>query len=681
MFTVQCRWTSLVACLVAVVLSQGAPAAVTRIEIAQRSPLADGQSFGSAGPYEQLLGRVYFEVDPQIDANRQVVDLDLAPRSAAGRVEFSADLEILAPADLARASGTLLYDVNNRGNRLALGMFNGGNDGFLMRRGTIVVWSGWIAEVLPGGQRLRLDAPVATQDGEPFVGLVRAELAPDARSDRLTITYGASNGSYRPTDRGLATATLTVRRRQADPRVAIPRSQWRLEVTPTETDPGAPEGETLPLVELVLEGGLEPGSLYELIYEAQGPIVQGLGLAGIRDLVSALRYETDERNPLRLPDGTPAVRRTIGFGVSQSGRCLRTLLYDGFNADEAGRQVFDGLMPHVAGAGLGFFNHRFASPTRHNTQHDNHVFPADVFPFAYADEQDPYTGRTDGLLRKARAAGVVPKVMHTQTSAEYWTRAGSLVHTDPAGTRDAELPPEVRLYAFGGAQHGAGSGVAGAASSGQLPHNPTDYRPLLRALLVALERWIDEGAEPPPSIYPKLSDGTLSGWEAETSGWSTIPGVNYPAVINQPEWRDYGADFLTSRRITLHPPVIRGTYRVLAPAYGVDDNERGMLTVPAVGVPVATFTGWNLRSPAIGAETELLSLAGSYIALAGTQAARETARDPRPSLAERYGSYGEYLRQYTAEAERLAAEGYLLEEDLPGLVELARRHEPLFAAP
>jgi hypothetical protein len=227
-------------------------------------------------------------------------------------VEFSADFEILTPADPGRANGTLLYDVNNRGGRTALGMFNGGADGFLMRQAYTVVASGWIAEVLPGDDRLRLVAPQALQDGKLLTGQVRAEMVPDAPATRLDIAQWGNQGSYPPTERGLSQATLTVRERERDPRTPIGRDRWRLERIPVP-------GSLLPRVEMVLEGGFKPGSIYELVYEAEGSIVQGLGLAGIRDLVSFLKHDGSPENPL-AHNGKSAVSRAIGFGVSQSGR-------------------------------------------------------------------------------------------------------------------------------------------------------------------------------------------------------------------------------------------------------------------------------------------------------------------------------------------------------------------------
>lgn len=656
--------------LAALLLASPATAAVTRFEVRERAPYENGRAFGRVGAYQRLAGKVFFELDPRTEANRRVIDLDLAPRNGRGRVEFSADWEVLAPADLSRANGTLLYDVNNRGGRTCLGMFNGGADGFLMRKGYIVAWSGWIAELLPGEGRLRLDAPVAQERGKPLVGHVRAEMVPDAPATRLNIAHWGNHGSYPPTERGLREAALTVRLREKDERVAVPRDRWRLEVKPVA-------GSALPLVEMILDEGFRPGHIYELIYEAEGSLVQGTGLAGIRDFVSFLKSGSSE-NPLKVEGGS-AARRAIGFGVSQSGRCLRQLVYDGFNADEGGRPVFEGLWPHVAGAGLGFFNHRFASPTRHNAQHDNHLYPADVFPFTYGDEKDPFTGRTDGILKRARRQGVEPKVFHTQTSAEYWHRAGSLVHTDPAGKRDAVIPENVRIYAIGGAQHGPGGGLPGTAASGQLAANPTDYRPLLRGLLVALDEWVRDGTEPPFSIYPRIDNGTLAGWKAEQSGWQPLPGVRYPTVIQQPEWLDYGPDFQQKRRLTVLPPRRMGAYGVRVPAYaftGIPDvnTEYGVLRLPSVEVPLGTFTGWNLRSPRLGAETELLSLTGGYLPFARLKAERERTRDPRLSLEERYElDAARYQRNFAAATDRLIHQRFLLAEDRAPLLDLARR--------
>ncbi|MDA1051271.1 MAG: alpha/beta hydrolase domain-containing protein [Planctomycetota bacterium] len=666
-------------CLLFVFISfaiiSAASAAVTRVVITEREPYEQGKVIEGIGSYEWIRGRVEFAIDPAAAANATVVDLEFAPTNDAGLVEFSADLEILAPVDLSKSNGAILYDVNNRGNRVCLGQFNGGGgDDFLLRQGFIVVWSGWIAELLPGGGRLLLDAPIATEDGRPITGMVRAEFVSDYPADRYQISHFGNHGSYPPTEKGLAEAVLTWRLNEADPRVVIPRSQWKLHREYVEADG---RRSLLPKSEIEIAGGIQAGFIYELVYEAHGPIVQGLGLAGIRDLISHFKHAESEQNPLRV-DGKAVARFAYGFGVSQSGRCLRQLLYDGFNADEQGRIVFDGVIPHVAGGGRGFFNHRFASPTRHNTQHDNHLYPADVFPFTYGQSRDPFTAREDGILARAQVAGTCPKVMHVQSSSEYWHRAGSLVHTDPEGKHDAEIPDGVRIYAIGGAQHGPGSGRVQEGGTGQLPRNPTDYRPVMRGLLMALVAWVQDETAPPANVYPKLADGTLANWSAEDSGWRALPGIRYPTVIHAPAFVNRGDDFLTKRRATIQPPLRIGTYGVRVPAYGDDDNERGCLLLPTVAVPVATLTSWNLRSREIGAETELLSLAGGYIPLPANREVREQSGDPRLSLAERYAGFDDYFAKYQAHVSRSIEDRYILEEDRPRLEQLAREQRGLF---
>ena len=652
-------------------------AAVTRIEIKTREPYLEGRSFEGIGSYERLRGKAFFAVDPKHAANQTVIDLELAPKNDAGLVEFSTDVELLAPKDLSKANGAMLYDVNNRGGKLALGMFNTGADEFLMRKGYIVIWSGWIAETQPGAGRLRLTAPVAIENGKPLTGPVRAEFVIEAPAERHTLAMWANQGCYEPTERGEREAVLTWRSREKDARVVIPRQQWRMEKRWVE-DNG--ERGQLPIIELIVAGGLQPGYIYEVVYEAQGSIVQGLGLAGIRDLLSFLKHEASAKNPLFMAESKKSsVKLAYGFGVSQSGRCLRQFLYDGFNADESGRQVFDGVIPHVAGGGLGFFNHRFASPTRHNGQHDNHLFPADQFPFTYGDEIDSFTGREDGILHRDRARGTVPKVMHTQSSSEYWHRSGSLVHTDPLGKRDAKLPPEVRVYCFGGTQHGAGGGFAAAVpGNGQLITNPADYRPLLRALLTALDEWVRTGKEPPPSVHPRIADGTLVGWRETDSGWHGIPGVRYPEVIQQPEHLDRGPEFYRFRRSTIEPPISRGNYVVNIPKCGPDNNELGTLLLPAVAVPVATYTSWNTRNRSVGAENEMLGLQGGYIPFVKTKADREKLGDPRPALLERYRDFGDFQTQFRKVIDRMVEQRTLLADDVAGLMNLADRWRPLF---
>lgn len=673
---------SLLALAMAFVVISLAHAKVTRWEIAKREPHQNGKVFGDRGAYEKWIGKVHFAIDPQNDHNRQIVDLNLAPQNEKKLVEFSADFEMLVPADRAKANGAVFYEVNNRGKNTAGNLIDGGGDDFLCRQGFVVLWSGWIAEVQPGGGRWRLQAPFATEDGKQLRGLVRNEFILDKGAPRATVAHRANLGSFKPavTD---ASAILSYREREAEPRKVVPRADWNFVVTNVTAEGVTGDMETgqLPLVEIELKGGLQPGLIYEVVYEAEGAPVQGVGLAGIRDLLSALKYGAKkEVNPLLSEAGKPLVTRTLGFGTSQSGRLLRHFLWEGFNADENGRQVFDGVIAHVAGGGLGSFNHRFASPTRTNGQHDEHLFPADYFPFAYGNDEDPHTGEVDGILRKSRLTKTVPKVFHTQSSSEYWHRSGSLVHTDPLGKLDAEIPPEVRIYSFGGTNHGSGGGVPGNQGSGQLPSSPADYRPLLRALVVALDAWVKDGMLPPASVYPRLSDKSLVGWKEQDSGWPKLPGVAYPQVIQQPAYLYRGPWWEQHRIATVEPPEARENYVVRVPKITANGNEIGTLNVPAITVPLGTYTSWNLRNESIGAAGELLSLQGGFIPFAKTEAERKSANDPRKSVAELYISYAEYERQYLAAADKLVAERYLLSEDLPRLKALCAKFKPWFAA-
>lgn len=671
----------------AIVPPQSAPGRVVKFEITAREPFAEGQRFGEVGAYERIVGKVHFAIDPKLRQNQTIIDLEHAPRNGQGQVEFASDLFILAPRDLTRSRGAAFYDVNNRGRKLALGFFNDAprvNDprsrkdagnGYLFRHGVVVVWSGWDGELLPGGGLMRLYAPVAKDGKKSITGPVRYETSVDEPTTRVNINTGRDHhGAYRPTKVGLKNATLTWRLRPSDPRVPIPRGQFRLEVKDVEpVSPGQ-----LPQIDLVVPAGLQPGYLYEVIYEAQDPLVHGVCFASLRDLMTALKHGEGKNNPL-LVEGRPVVRRNHGFGVSQSGRFLREFLYWGFNEDEQGRQVFDGLMPHVAGAGLGSFNHRFAQPTAFNTQHELRDFCSDRFPFSYEDQKDHFSGRTDGILKRARATKTQPLVMHTQSSAEYWTRAGSLPHTNTSSTRDADVPDNVRFYSFGGTQHGPASWPP-QRGSGQQLMNPGDYRPLLRALLLALDEWAKENAPPPKSVYPKVQGGTLVGFAMDETDFPSLPGVRYPEVILAPFKLDFGTRWERERIMDVQPPRIEGTYRVLVPACNRDGIDRGCLLPPEVAVPLATFTGWNLRHREAGAENQLFSLMGSYIPLPRTNKQREELGDPRLSLAERYGSLESYLKKLQAHCETMVRQGYLLEEDVARVMKRQERiARPLFS--
>lgn len=664
--------------VLSLLLAASASAEVARIEVTRREPFAGGMSFGSAGPYEKLVGRLHYRVDPRNPANARIIDLARAPRDNDGMVVFVGDFILLKPVDLAKGNQRLLYEVNNRGSLAMLARFNlaaGSNDparpehagnGFLMRLGYSLLWSAWNWDVLPGDGRLQIELPVATDGGKPITGRVAAEIVVNERRQSEPLAWGNSR-CYPVADPADPSAVLTVRDGPRATRQVVPRETWTFARAGADGRP-APDPASL-----WLEGGFEPGRIYELVYTARDPRVVGLGLAAIRDAMSFFRFAHADRagtpNPLASagpPAGGAEMRRAYIFGISQSGRVVQHMIWQGFHVDESGRMVFDAAMPHVPGGGKGSFNHRFAQTTRHPSELEDHQYPADFFPFAPEFQTDPRTGATGNVLAVAKSLGKVPLVMYTGTSTEYWTRAASLVHTDVEGTRDAVLDPSVRLYAIAGGQHQntRTSTRSGHAHAG----NPLDHSAPLRALLVALDRWASDGTSPPPSRYPRLDRGELVTVAQHVAQFPKLPGMRHPGVLLEPPRLDCGPRFWTEGIADHVPPIAGAPYVTLVPAVDADGNERGGIRTPDVAVPLGTYTGWNPRGEAMGAAQHLARWAGSFFPLAPTEAARAAANDPRPSIEARYGSKAEYVRRVREEAERLLAEGFLLREDADGFV-------------
>ena len=632
------------------------PAALLRIEVSERSDVLDGKPFGAAGPYERITGKAYFAVDPDLPANRIIADIARAPRNENGQVEFSADFYCLKPRDPRHGNHAVLFEVSNRGGKSLMGMFNlGGSldprtghdfgDGFLLEQGYTLVWLGWEFDVPPRPGLLRLYAPVA----RGITGLVRSEISLDHRQtseslgDRSQLAYPVMN----PDDPAL---TLTERDHADSPRRALPRSAWHI------------EGGT----HIVMPAGFEPGRIYELVYTAKDPPIVGLGPAAVRDLISFFKYGIPADT--LLGDQRYVIKRAYGFGVSQSGRFLRTFLYYGFNRDEQGRRVFDGLMVHVAGAGRGSFNHRFAQPSRDAHPFFNTFYPTDIFPFTDLAETDADTGITDGILTHATPPAAVPKIFYTNTSYEYYGRSASLIHTTLDGRHDAPLAPGTRIYFLAGCQHGPSPFPPERLEAQNLP-NPNNYRWTLRALLVALDLWVKDGQEPPPSRYPQIADGSLVPLRAVA--FPKLPGIAVPTRIQQAWHVDYGEEFCSAGIVTIEPPKVGSAFAMRLPQVDAGGNETAGIRVPATSVPLATYTGWNLRSPAIGAPGELYSMVGSFIPFARTKAERVKAGDPRLSIEERYASKQAYLGKVEAAAQELVKERFLLDRDVPHVMERA----------
>ncbi|HJS74612.1 MAG TPA: alpha/beta hydrolase domain-containing protein, partial [Vicinamibacteria bacterium] len=415
-----------------------------------------------------------------------------------------------------------------------------------------------------------------------------------------------------------------------------------------------------------LEGGFEPRKIYEVVYVSENPPLVGLGPSGIRDAVSRLKNE----GASEVDIGPDHLDRAIAFGISQSGRFLRTFLYYGFNEDESGRRVFDGVMAHVAGGGRGSFNHRFAQASRDAHPYINFFYPTDIFPFADLEQVDRKTGARDGLLARQKPEHQ-PKVFYTNSSYEYWGRSASLIHTSIDGLEDAKIPENVRVYQFAGSQHGPAR-FPPEKTLGQQKSNPMDFRISMRALLVSMDSWIREEGPPPESRYGRVEEKTLV--KPEELGFPALPGVATSSRVHKAYRASYGETFRSEGIVTKEPPSIDGAYPILVPAVDADGNERAGIRLPELAAPLATYTGWNLFNAKSGPENVLASMQGSYIPFARDEAERKAAGDPRPSIAERYPSREHYLGLVAESAIGLIGDGYLLAEDLPRILESAARH-------
>ena len=605
-------------------------AEVTTVTIANRAVVAGGQAFGQVGPYEKLTGTIEFALDPADKHNSRIVDLEHATRGSDGRVHFSADLYVLRPVDTQKGNGALLFEIANRGRKGLLGRFNRGangsqdptaaadfGDGFLMKEGYTLVWVGWQFDVQP--PFVRLEAPAAKVEGRVRFSFIVDEKQAEASPADLP--------AYLPVDANDRTASLTVRDRFWATPARVPREKWRFNIQNSR-------------VRIALDEGFEPGRIYEIDYPATGAKVAGAGMAAIRDAASAFRYRADM--PVRG-------RSAYIFGASQSGRFLRQFLHDGFNIDEEDRRAFDLVWPHIAGAGRGSFNERFAAPG-YNT------FSATQFPYTDLEQAAP-DGSRDGILAAYRP-NQMPNVIYTNTSVEYWGlgRSAALTHLTVDGTTDATVPENVRIYHLAGTQHGEAA-FPPTRGTGQALGNPMPQGNVMRALLRAAHQWVDSKTRPPDSRHPMLRDQTLVPLNAV--GFPAIPGVSDPRTIEGPGLIDRG-------HFTALP--------FLVPRVDADGNEVTGIRVPELAVPLATTTGWNFRAERVGNPSTLYALLGSYVPFARTKAERDARHDPRLSVEERYRDRSDYLQKIQASAAALVKDRLLLQEDVDDVVERATKH-------
>lgn len=617
-----------------------ASADVVRFEILNQGPAFEGATFGDTGAYERIDAIAHLAIDPASPRGQKIVDLDKAPRNADGLVEFSTDVFILRPADAAKSNGVLFYEVPNRGRNLSFLLMNlssgvgvpekadEAGDGFLMKNGYTVVWSGWQADVDEAS--INASFPIA----EGVTGLSRDEFI-FGKTDPVI----AGQLSYPAADTDPAKATLTVRQRTTDPRSTAPGLSFRY-LSDTEIEITRPEV-------------LDAGAIYEFVYPAKDAKPTGLAFAATADVVSFLRGNAGhgEASPLS------GIDHTIALGISQSGRFLRDFIYQGFNADAEGARIFDGAMPHIAGSRKTFTNYRFAQPGRYSRQHEDHDFPGDQFPFTYTETTDPLTGRTDSMLAECSASGTCPKIIHTDTATEFWQARAALMTTSPAGEA-LNMPDDVRLFFLSGAPHFSGWGASSKeAPLCRFPSNPISSGPVMRALLEAMRGWVADGTPPPVSRYPTLADGTLV--PLGKLALPDLPDDNIVPVYNVLQVQDHGSV----------PPSAGAAYPVLVPQMDADGLGMGGVATPRIAAALGSYLGWNLRKPG-QAPGNLCSLTGSFLAFAADAASAEG--DGRTPLAGRYADAEAYGAAVGAKAGELAEAGLLLADDVALVTERAK---------
>ena len=638
-------------------------AEVGRLAVEKREPFA---SQGVA--YEKLTGRFFGELDPKHPLNAIITDVEHAPRNARGLVEYSATFTILKPVDMSKGTGVLVYQVPNRGRANIEG---GAYFADFRSRGHVLVASGWQADIRPGaGLETMVTAIAKHADGSSITGPVMARIADaPAGSNTQPIIRGRVTGTATPASLDTAKATLTKRYSEEGSRVPLRADEWAFADCASTAFPGKPDPE-----KVCLKGGFDPAALYELTYVAKDPPVHGIGFAATRDLVAYLRRGAAD-NPLGA-----TVRHTIAQGNSQSGNYLRSFLNLGFNQDESGRRVFDGMNPNIAARQLAM-NIRFGAPSGAAEMYE----PGSDGMLWWSDYTDEARGRkTGGLLSRCQATETCPRIVETFGSAEFYSLRLSPNLVGTRADRDIPLPANVRRYYSPSVRHGGGQGGFNADipvdACCTLAGNPNPSSDTNRALMHALVDWVVKDTPPPPSRYPRLDRGDLVPPTQAATGFPLIPGMPLPDGVFVPFYDyDYGPGFRNtdvSGVVSIQPPVIRQTLPMLVPRMDADGNEIAGVRSVLLEAPLGTYTGWNPVARGFF-KGQIQALGGGYIPFKKTKAERLAAGDPRPSLEERYATHDGYVAKVKAAAARAVAERFLLQDDADRIVAQAEKSSVL----
>jgi hypothetical protein len=657
-----------------------AQARTTQIQILNRGTAFGGHSFPGVGQYEFITGIATGEVNPTNPQNAIITDIQLAPKNARGNVVYQHNFYILQPLDFSKGNRKMMYEPPNRGGKTyqtlnntptptTPTLLNGDDpasftdptlldDSFLWTRGYTTVWSGWENNLgALNGFTATASFPVEkNSDGSTITGpgyeyiVTAAQTPPKLPTATFTLAYPAASGDQNA-------AVLTHRVHLDDPAVPVPPSGWAY------TDA------TNTAIKLVL-GPFVVNDIYEFSYTAKDPTPNGLGLAAIRDFNSFLRFESHDDLGTKNPLGGH-IDRIYTETSSQPARTLNDFTHLGFNEDENHRKVFDGMMQWIgAGDGLNM-NYRWSQTKRTNRNRQELLYLEGLYPFANVPTTDPISGTSDWRYKKCEQTRTCPLATEFYSANEFWVKAGSLMSTDPTGRFDLPDNPLTRLYLLSSKQHG---GAGNPASKGlcQQFANPLDSAPVQRALWTALDEWSTRGTEPPDSQVPKLRDHTLVPPLPQSGvGFPSIPGVTYTGLKTTRYRFNYGPNFYQTFIPTINPPVITPPYEdnpVNGPIYpsyvpktDSDGNDIAGIRLPELTVPLATYTGWGLRSGVW--VNDGCEATGQYIPFKATSAARTAAGDPRPSVGERYASYDVYRNQLVRAVDKLVRDRFLICED------------------
>jgi hypothetical protein len=620
---------------------------VKALEVTQRSPFAEGMTFGAVGQYELLRTRITMALDPSIPVNRAIVDLDNAHTSVLGLVEVESDALVLRPKETSRGNRCLLSVVPNRGTTGGLpfrydepprfgpetGLQPG--DGWVLRAGWTIVWTGWQWDIPRTEGRLGCSVPeVVDLEDQSLEGTIRVELQPFLQSAPSLPLRSASDISgtttcYPAVDLEQADAVLQVASHRGSPFVPVARSAWRFAHADGDGSP------VLDRESIWLDGGFHPDLVYEVRYRTNRCPLVGAGLAAVRDVASHMLSDDD---------------LDFGFAVgwSQSGRFLRQFLSDGFNCDEQGSRVFDAVLPFFAGASTGEFNQRFGQPSEAQAEGSS-LRP----PFAIND-----------LLVVDNLRGTAPKFVTVDTASEYWRGDGSLAHIDGQGCDVPLDDVDTRAYYLAGTEHFGGVPL-GPRSAAPL-RNYLGVSPINRAVLEATRKWVVEGDAPPLSRLPRRSDGTAVPRHETIQHWTAITGIAAPKEADMP-----------------HPAQAEWASGPLGPVYvsalDGDGNEVAGLRHPELSVPLATHTGWNLVLARGARWASVSSVTGNSHPFPAHVSSIQS-RDQRRSISERYLDIDDYLNRIKLASDELVREGFLLPEDVERVIATGRAHFEILAS-